>query len=239
ELRKVERQFYQHFCDIIVESLKNFTVSRKRVAKRMVIENPEIMDQFHEQGRNVIVVGGHYNAWELYALAMPIYHKHVGVGVYKPLSNKFFDNKLRTSREKYGLELIPMKESAQYFANENNKGKYAFILGSDQSPSNPSNAYWMDFMSQDTPVLFGAEKNAKQYNLPIVFGHATKVRRGYYTLKYTLLFDNSAETSYGEITKSHTQFLEKIILQKPQFWLWSHRRWKHKRPEKIRQDEQP
>ncbi len=237
ERRRVERQFYQHFCDLVVESLKNFTVSERQVKKRFVINNPEIIDKFWEDGRDVIIAGGHYNAWELYALAMPLFHKHTGVGVYKPLSNKFFDHKLRTSRERFGLKLTPMKESTRQFVATDSPAKRAFIIGADQSPSNPDNAYWMTFLNQDTGVLFGTEKYAKKYNLPVIFGKAIKVKRGYYSLTYEVLFDEPTQQKYGQITEKHTRILEKQILDKPQFWLWSHRRWKHKRPKKTKQDE--
>jgi KDO2-lipid IV(A) lauroyltransferase len=237
ELRRVERQFYQHFCDLVVESLKNFTVSERQVRKRFIIKNPEIIDKFWDEGRDVIIAGGHYNAWELYALAMPLFHKHTGVGIYKPLSDKFFDHKLRSSRERFGLKLISMKESTRQFATINSPAKRAFIMGADQSPSNPENAYWMTFLNQETGVLFGTEKYAKKHNLPVIFGKAIKVKRGYYSLTYEVLFDEPAQEKYGEITEKHTHILEKQILDKPQYWLWSHRRWKHKRPIELKQDE--
>ncbi|MDC3336267.1 lysophospholipid acyltransferase family protein [Flavobacteriales bacterium] len=237
QIRKIERKFYQHFCDIIIESLKNFSISKKSTKKRFVIENPEVVDRFAKEGRDVIIAGGHYNAWELFALAMPLYHQHQGVGIYKPLSNQFFDMKLRLSREQFGLKLISMKESARYFANPDESNRRAFILGGDQSPSNPKNAYWMNFLNQDTGVLFGTEKYAKEHNLPVIFGMASKVKRGHYSLTYKVLFENPQEAPYGKITEAHTQALEKQIVENPQYWLWSHRRWKHKRPSDLKQYE--
>ena len=237
EIRRVERQFYQHFCDIVVESLKNFTISEKQVKKRFVIHNADIADRFYDQGRDVIIAGGHYNAWELYALAMPLFHKHTGVGIYKPLSNPFFDKKMRKSRERFGLKLLSMKDSTRHFAGTEDNTKRAFIMGGDQSPSNPEKAYWMTFLNQDTGVLFGTEKYAKTYNIPVLFGKATKVKRGHYSLTYELLFDEPSVQEYGVITERHTKTLEKQILDKPQFWLWSHRRWKHKRPKDSNRNE--
>lgn len=204
----------------------------------MIIENPEVVDKYHDQGKNVIMVGGHYNSWELFALGMPIRHKHIGIGIYKPLSNKFFDKKVRGSRERFGLRMIPMKETGKYFAADDDKEKYSFILASDQSPGNPQKAYWMEFLNQDTGVLFGAEKYAKQYNLPVVYGDILKVKRGYYKVRYQVLFEDVQGLPYGAITESHTRALERVILEQPQYWLWSHRRWKHKRPESgLLQDE--
>ena len=92
----------------------------------------------------------------------------------------------------------------------------------------------MEFLNQDTPVSFGVEKFGKEYNLPIVFGAIRKIKRGHYDFEYTLLFEEPAKTEYGEITKAHTLTLEKDIQENPQYWLWSHKRWKHKRPDSLK-----
>ena len=107
----------------------------------------------------------------------------------------------------------------------------AIIFGSDQSPSNPNNAYWMNFLNQETGVLFGAEKYAKEYNYPVVYVRVFKVKRGFYEVEYELIEENPKQTSYGQITESFTKMIEKDILLNPQYWLWSHRRWKHKKPQ--------
>ncbi len=233
ERKKVERKFYAHLCDLIVESIKFFTISEKSVRKRMVIENPEVIDRFYDEGKNVIMVGGHYNSWEMYALAMPIYHKHRGIGIYKPLSNKFFDEKIRKTRERFGIKMIPMKATARYFEDHDSKEKYGFIFASDQSPGNPRKAYWMEFLSQDTGVQFGVEKYAKKYNLPVVYGDIIKTRRSHYRVTYRVICEDPSKAGYGEITETHTRALESIILKQPEYWLWSHKRWKHKRPETL------
>lgn len=228
--RQIERLYYRHFCDLIVEGIKNFSISKQEVESRFFIENPEMVDQYLGSGRHVIITGGHYNNWELYALAMPLYHRFSGLAIYKKLHNRFLDEKLRSSREKYGLKMIPMKATTDYFNRDAKRPKYGFVFGADQSPRNGSNAYWMKFLNQDTALLFGAEKYAKEYDAPVVFGEITKVKRGYYSLKYQLITDHPKETPYGYITEGHTKILEGMIQRNPPFWLWSHKRWKHKKP---------
>lgn len=224
------KKFYRHFCDLVVESLKTFTISEKEVLKRVICTNPEVIDKYFDQKRSVIIAGGHYNNWELFAVAVDALIKHKTVGIYKPLSNKYFDDKMRGTRGKYGLEMISTKDVKTFFDTHINV-LTATIFGTDQSPSNPNNAYWMKFLNQDTGVLFGAEKFAKEYNYPVVYGRLNKLKRGHYSLDFTDVTETPTETAYGEITEKITLLLEKDIQDIPQYWLWTHRRWKHKRPE--------
>ncbi|MES2139792.1 MAG: lysophospholipid acyltransferase family protein [Bacteroidota bacterium] len=224
------KKFYRHFCDLVVESLKTFTISEKEVLKRVICINPELIDKYFDQKRSVIIAGGHYNNWEIFAVAVDALIKHKTVGIYKPLSNKYFDDKMRSTRGKYGLEMISTKDVKTFFDTHINV-LTATIFGTDQSPSNPNNAYWMKFLNQDTGVLFGAEKFAKEYNYPVVYGRLNKLKRGHYSLDFTDVTDTPKETAYGEITEKITLLLEKDIQAIPQYWLWTHRRWKHKRPE--------
>ena len=227
------RKFYKHLCDLILESLKGFTISEEQVRARMKVRNPEVADQFFDQGKDIIFVGGHYNNWEMLALGIGLITKHIPIGIYKPLNNKFFNQKVLDSRQKYGLLMCPMKQTKAHFDNKLDKPK-ALIFGADQRPGNANKAYWMEFLNQDTPISFGVEKYGKEYNLPIVFGTIHKIKRGYYEFEYTLLFEEPAKTEYGDISKSHSLKLEKDINENPECWLWSHKRWKHKRPESLK-----
>lgn len=227
----ISKKFYKHFCDLVVESLKTFTISEKEVSKRMVCNNPEVINKYYDQKRSVIIAGGHYNNWELFAVAVDGLIKHKTAGIYKPLSNKYFDAKMCSTRGKYGLSMVSTKE-VKRFMDDNINTLTATIFGTDQSPSNPNNAYWMKFLSQDTGVLFGTEKFAKEYNYPVIYGRLNKEKRGYYSLDFIDVTDAPQETAYGEITEKVTNLLEKDIQAIPQYWLWTHRRWKHKRPER-------
>jgi len=139
---------------------------------------------------------------------------------------------MRLTRGKYGLEMIPIKAVKDVF--ERNRALLTVtIFATDQSPGNVNKAYWMNFLNQETAVLFGTEKLAKEYNYPVVYGLIKKLRRGYYATEFKLVAENPADMTYGEITRIHTRMLEEDIRTQPEFWLWSHRRWKKKRPEHI------
>lgn len=226
----IGKKFYRHFCDLILESLKAFTISQRQVAKRVICKNPEVIDKYYNQGRSVIIAGGHYNNWELFAVGVDQAIKHKAIGIYKPLSNKFFDEKMRNTRSKYGLRMISTKAVKEEFDKDLNS-LTATVFATDQSPSNPNNCYWMKFLNQDTGVLFGTEKYAKEYNYPVVYGRINKEKRGHYSFEFFDVTDAPRETEYGEITEKVTHMLEKDIRDIPQYWLWSHRRWKHKQPE--------
>ena len=227
ELKAIMVNFYRHLCDIIMESVKGFTISEKEIRKRLVIKNPELSNYFADKGQSIIFVGGHYNNWEICAQAFALYSNHECVGIYKPLSNKFINDKIYTSRSKYGLNLVSMKQTKKSF--EDSVKPRAIVFGSDQNPSNPKRAHWVDFLNQDTAVLFGVEKYSKEYNCPVVFVSISKIKRGYYQVEYSLITNKPNDEPHGKITEDFTKRLEKDIINQPQYWLWSHKRWKHKR----------
>jgi KDO2-lipid IV(A) lauroyltransferase len=227
ELKKIMSDFYRHLCDIIMESVKGFTISEKQLRKRLIIKNPEFSNYFADKRQSIIFVGGHYNNWEICAQAFAMYSNHKCIGIYKPLSNAFINDKIYTSRSKYGMHLISMKQTKKSF--EDGDEPKAIVFGSDQNPANPKRAHWVQFLNQDTGVLFGVERYAKEYDWPVVFVSIRKAKRGYYEVEYSLVTDNPNEEPHGKITEDFTKRLEQDIINQPQYWLWSHKRWKHKR----------
>jgi Kdo2-lipid IVA lauroyltransferase/acyltransferase len=229
---KIQKQFFRHLCDLIVESLKAFTISNTEVQKRVKCLNPELINAYADKNQSVVIAGGHYNNWEIFAVAVDNIIKHKTIGIYKPLTNKFFDKKMRSTRSRYGLLMIPTYEVKMYLEQLKDTPT-ATIFGFDQSPSNVKKAYWMKFLNQDTAVLYGTEKMAKEYNYPVLYGRINKVKRGYYTFEFFKVTDTPNDTAYGEITEHITLALEKDIIADPQYWLWSHKRWKLKKPAEV------
>ncbi|MFP5471526.1 MAG: lysophospholipid acyltransferase family protein [Bacteroidia bacterium] len=232
EKKDIAKKFQSHFCDLLVESIKTFSISEKDAFNRLHCKNPEVVNHFFEQGRHVVMVGGHYNNWELYAVALKNHLKHQPFAIYKSLSNNFFDEKMRETRSKHGLNLISMKLTKKYFEEIEDVPR-GIIFVSDQSPSNPKKAYWTTFLNQETGVQFGVEKYAKEFNWPVIYGELRKIKRGFYEVEYYVVCENPNEFAYGKITELHTQLLEQTIKKAPQYWLWTHKRWKHKRPENV------
>ena len=226
------KKFYRHFCDLIVESIKIFTISENEVKRRMVVQNEALLESFFDRKRSVIIAGGHYNNWELFAVAVAAPIRHKVIAIYKPLTNSFFDRKMRQTRSKYGLRMISTKIVKTVFEEEKNH-LTANIFGTDQSPPHADKCHWMKFLNQDTGVLFGAERYAKEYNYPVVFCHIEKLKRGYYHFRFSPCCDEPLQTAPGEITEKITRMLEEDIVKQPEYWLWTHKRWKHKRPASL------
>lgn len=227
EQQDVVRRFYKHFCDVIVESVKLFSISDKALRQRMDMSGAdEAFRPFYERGQSVLVVSGHYNNWEYFATLCNALVPHRGYGIYTPIQNAFMSTKIQASRGRYGVVLLAKKEVKDFFTAPGEGGPFAVFFGADQSPSLGRKAYEMTFLNRKTRVQFGLEKYATQYNLPVVFFHIEKVKRGYYRAHFQVLQEEPASTTYGRLTELHTKALERVILKEPAYWLWSHKRWK-------------
>ena len=225
----IVKEFYRHLCDLLVESLKIFTISKEEAMKRMQVEDVKQVREAFAKNKSVILAGGHLNNWELFAVVIAESIPHHTIGIYAQLKNKFFDEKTRASREKYGLEMVPTKAITSHL--EKVKGKLtATIFAIDQSPSNPHKSIWLDFLNQDTSVFYGAEKFAKKYDYPVFYGSIKKLKRGYYSFKLVEVCADPLNAPHGEITEIVTKRLEYDIREQPAYWLWSHKRWKRSRP---------
>ncbi len=228
EIVRLASLFYRHLCDLVVESVKIFSISPGQVHARMKCRNPEVLDKLHDDGRSVILAGGHFNNWELFAVAVDELVKHRTIGIYTPLTNRFLDGKMQRSRSRYGLTMIATRKVKEFF-REHTAERTMTIFAIDQSPSSASRCYWTTFLNQETAVLFGTEKYAREYNYPVVFGRILKLKRGYYEFEFELAVEDPSSMKPGEITEKVTRMLEKDIVGAPEYWLWSHRRWKRKR----------
>ena len=227
ELKQIEKGFYKHFTDFIFESIKSISISEKDVLKRTSIKNKDLLDKYYKQGKNVLVVCGHYNNWEFYALSLPKQLKHTTYSLYQPLKNKFYDKIILNSRKRNGMNLIKTNDVISFFREENKNPKLMVIVN-DQSPTNKNKAYWNTFLNQETGWNVGPEKLAKKFNYVVLFGHSKKVKRGSYEVEFTLVTETPQQTNDEYITDKYASILEDIIRKKPEFWLWSHKRWKHK-----------
>lgn len=226
ELKTIEKGFYHHFTDFIFESIKSISISEKDVLARTSIKNVELLDKYYKQNKNVLVVCGHYNNWEFYALSLPKQLKHTTYSLYQPLKNKFFDRILLNSRKRNGMKLIKTRDIFKFFQEKNDNPKLMVIVN-DQSPTNKQKAYWNTFLNQDTGWNVGPEKLAKKFNYVVLFGHSKKIKRGVYEVEFSLVTETPQQTNDEYITDKYASILEDIIKKKPEFWLWSHKRWKH------------
>lgn len=227
EIKTIAQKFYRHFYDLLVESIRIFSISEQEASARFRVVNAEVFDILAANNKSAILVGGHYQNWELFAVATNPQIHHRLLGIYTPLSNTFFERKFTASRSKFGLVLVPKKQVWDYFeAFRNQLTVTTFAI--DQSPRKSQKVYWTTFLGQPTAVHFGAEKYAKTYDYAVVYGRARKVKRGHYELKFEILEASPNLTEEGAITEKQTRWLEDQIHEAPEYWLWTHKRWKLK-----------
>ncbi|MCK4664494.1 MAG: lysophospholipid acyltransferase family protein [Bacteroidales bacterium] len=229
EIIKIAKKFYRHLSDIFIETFKLTQISKKEISRRVKFKNLEIIDKYYKQSKSIIIVFGHYGNWEL-TFHFPLFSNYKSLPVYKPLHNKSFDKFLYNIRSKFGAEPVSMNEIYKKIISYKKQGKLiltAFVT--DQSPLKSEIQYWTKFLNQDTPVYLGVEKIAKKFDFPVIYLHMQKIKRGYYDIYFYELFENPSKTKQYEITNKHVKALEKEIIKDPQYWMWSHRRWKHKK----------
>ena len=225
ELKKIEKAFYLNFCDMFIETLYFTHVDLKKAAKRLKIENMELMHNLIEQKRNIIGVTGHYGNWE-YMQIFDYNYKAKTYFVYKKLNNKAFD---RFHRDRRGRNAIPleMKQTPRTLITDDATGdNFVALFISDQRPMKREIKHWVTFMNQDTPVMLGTEKIARKTNAAIVYLEIKKIKRGYHQVSFTLLTDQVNSLPQNEATDIFMKQLESSIKKNPAQYLWSHKRWK-------------
>ncbi|MDR9398887.1 lysophospholipid acyltransferase family protein [Salibacter sp.] len=233
ERKRIEKSFFHYFADLIVEIVKGISIKPKELKKRFVFENLEVLEKYYDNGQSAIAVMGHFGNWEYACLTFSLQGKHLLNGVYKPLHNKPFDQLFIDLRSRFGSKLTAMKEVYDELEEEQQNNDITLTgLIADQTPR-PHKGYWMEFLNRDTPVFLGCERISKKFNLPIVFVDIRRKKRGYYTCKFVELVTDPQKYSDGEITEIHTKALEKAIRESPENWIWTHKRWKHKRPDDL------
>lgn len=233
EISEIRNKFYSHFCDVFLESIKIYSISDKEIAKRVEITGTGVANDFYANKKSIIAMAFHYNNWE-WTTFVQSKLKHQILSVYNPIrGNSALENFLVHNREKWGSKCVPVHKTARTALEYKSKGILTGLwLAADQTP--PANSkFWTIFLNQETPFFSGPEKLAANSNLPVFFQHTKKVGRGKYVIEYSLLFENPAEVEQKDILLTYIRKCEEIIRAEPAYYLWSHRRWKHTRPEAI------
>lgn len=237
EVKAIQNEFYRHFCDLIVETLKGFSISEEEGLASVKIINPEVIDRLYDKGKHVTAVGGHNGNWEYYAMICSRQIKADAVVLYTPMSSKFFDKIMRDSRSKFGLQMVSTRDFSKMSAKIGKPTLFVFAI--DQCPKKSQRAYWMNFLNQETAVQYGAEVFARRNDTAVVFGNIRKVKRGHYEVEYTLLCEEVKDKPEGWIIDTATRLLERAIAEQPPYWLWSHKRWKYKKSDVKKQKFRP
>ena len=227
ELSLIERKFYQNLFDILVESIKGFSMSKKTLLQRQKAMDT-LAQQMVDQYQSVMILGGHYANWEWVGIAASSYASCPVVILYSPLKNKYIDQYLKQSRAAQNTQFLASQQAPRAFKKYQNK-EAVYVLIADQSPSNPKRAHWVNFLHQETAFLKGPASFSRRYNLPILYLDIKRIKRGYYSVALEVLVEDPTKHSSEEITALYATKLEEKIIEAPELWLWSHRRWKHKK----------
>ena len=231
-IRKIARKYYRNFTDIIFETIKLRSISKNDLLRRFEVET-SLLDQYYEQKRNLIVVAGHLGNWEMLNLFASARLSYQIVVVYHELANNAFEDWFKKVRTQFGTEMVPMKDAFVKAVTPRDK-PFIYILINDQSPI-PEKAYWTKFLNQETGVFRGVELIARRLNAPVLYMGVLRNewKRGFYKFYFELITESPKEEPNNKILEKQINYLEKDILKQPDNWLWSHRRWKHNRPEHL------
>lgn len=229
ELKSVSKKFYRHFCDFSLETIKMSGMTEDDFKKRVKVKNADLVNQYFENGRSVVVLTMHYNNWE-WAVFISTLLKHTSLAVYKPLQDLIFDRYMNKTRSRFGTELIKNEQVLRrVLAAEKTKEPVFLWLAGDQTPP-VFHKSWYLFLNQEALFYPGPAFITRRFNYPVFFQKIEKKSRGIYETTFELLFENPAEVSESEIIKRYILKMEEIIREQPEFYLWSHKRWKHKKP---------
>lgn len=229
ERKIIEQKFYHHLCDLFLEMIKTLTISRKEMDQRFKITNIELVKEFEKKGKNTILLSSHYASWEFLS-ALNGHMEFQFVGVYKKIANHYFDELVKKIRARFGAELVETRNTIPLIKdNENLDRLFMYALISDQSPKIDRASHWYPFMGIEVPVHTGAEMLAKRYDLNVLFVDIKKVKRGHYEATFHNITEDAKSAPKFEITERFMKLVEKQIYDAPEFYLWTHKRWKHKR----------
>jgi len=229
ERLNIEKKFYHHLCDLFLEMIKTMSISQKEIAERFVFTNLEVYQNLEKEGKSIALLCAHYASYE-WAISMNNHIQFEGYAIYKKLSNKHFDKLVRDIRSKFSATLLNTRETIptiEHNAKIQHFGVYG--LASDQSPQASKAFHWAEFMGIEVPVHTGAEMIAKRFDMNVIFLKNKKVKRGYYQATFELMSDNPKEVPDFEISDDFMRRVEKQIHEAPEFYLWTHKRWKHRR----------
>lgn len=229
ELRQIERDFHRHFTDLVIETVKLQHISQEELSTKMY-GDLSLMDKLYAEGKSAVFVLGHRGNWEIANLYASTHFSHECIIVYKPLSNKPMEEWFGEVRTQFGSKVVPMRHIYTELMKPRKKPFIVFLVN-DQSP-NPKSAYWTKFLNQETGVFKGAEIIARTLDLAVVYCDIKKdtSTRGRYRLKLDLITETPDELPENGVLEASVRNLEKDILGEPSNWLWTHKRWKHKKP---------
>jgi KDO2-lipid IV(A) lauroyltransferase len=226
DIQRITKGFYRNLTDLIVETIKMPSFSASELRQRVLFTNAELVQDRLKAGQAVIGMASHSSNWEWIPSASVLNGMPTD-SIYKTLNSPFFEQLMRTVRSSFGAVPVPMNTLPRRMVAQKDTPRIIALVA-DQVPDVPEQAYWTDFLHQDTPFYPGTERLARSRQLPVFYTQLRRIRRGYYEVTFTLI----GEPPYtalppGAILENYRDLLEETIRNYPSDWLWSHKRWKH------------
>ena len=221
----IAKEFYLNFCDALMDSIKLISADNRLIDK-MFVADPAVVKAFEGTSKNIQIHAMHNFSWEIVNLGVAREMKLPFIGVYQPITNKFFNELFKKIRSRNGTILIPANDFKNNFLPHSDK-QYAIALVADQNPGNPAKAWWVNFFGKPAPFVMGPENAARERDTAVLFANFYKVKRGLYSFSVEKFTDRPADFAPGELTLHYIEYIEKKIRERPANYLWSHRRWKH------------
>lgn len=233
EIQQIAKKFYQYFCDLMLETVKSITISAETLQKRFTFSPSLLRDfqYFADQNQSVLIVMGHHGNWEWGGNSFGLNCPQQLYAIFRPLHNPYFNKLIVRIRTRFNTRLMTDKDVIGTMRHlKKQQELYATAFLADQVPASKS-VYWTTFLNQETAVFWGTERTALGMNLPVIYTDIKRIKRGYYRVDGRILVENPQQyKAEGQITELHTRALEEDIIAQPETWLWTHRRWKRKKP---------
>lgn len=229
ERLSIEQKFYHHLCDMFLEMIKTLSISKTEIEKRFKFTNLEVYLELEKKNKSIALLCAHYASYE-WVVSMNYHINFTGYGIYKKIANKHFDKLVKDIRSKFKAVLITTKQTSKIIeecANNNKLGVFGFA--SDQTPRWSDNLYWHHFMGIETPIHIGAEILAKRHNMNVIFLRTKKIKRGYYEATFEVITEDINSIPDYKISEDFISRVEQQIYEQPEYYLWTHKRWKHKK----------
>lgn len=229
EIKRIRKKFYRHMVDMFLEMIKSISISNEELKKRFAFTNLDEVRKLQEMNKSIIIACGHYASYEWLNAIQLHGLDYRGFGIYKKIKNKHFDKLVKDIRGRFNGTLITTTKTTKTITENQQKGilgMYAMVA--DQSPKLSRSKVWTEFMGIKTPVFTGTEKLSRHLDMAVVYLHVEKVKRGHYIATFKpISYEPSKEPEFY-ITRKYFDELEAQIKEEPEYYLWTHKRWKHR-----------
>ncbi len=228
EIARIRKAFYKHMCDMFLEMVKSLSITEEELKERFKLTNIAFLRTLEAQNKSALVMYAHYASYE-WSNSIDLISSFACVGIYKKIANPHFDALLQRIRARFGSPLIESKNVIRKIIKDRQAGKLHFYgMISDQTPKMQNASYWRPFMGVTVPMFLGTQILSKKLDLPVYYMKVTKKKRGFYEAEFVPITTHPKNCGTYEIVDTYTRLLEEQIYEQPEYYLWTHKRWKFK-----------